>query len=324
MGAAGVRRPAVGLDLGGTKTLALVVGADGAVLGRSLRPTPQTNRNALLAVLEDAAREAVREAGMGVRDVAGVGIGVPGVTDAARGILVMPPNLPADCRGLPVRDLLGERLGAPVHVDNDANAAALGEHRFGAGRGASDMIYVTLSTGIGGGVIAAGRLIRGAGHAAGEVGHMVLAHGAPDRCGCGRYGCWEAISSGTALVRQAREAAAAGRAPRLAAALSAGALDARAVLAAAADGDATAAAIVARAAEFNGVGLMNLINLFGPTAIVVGGGLAHAWDRLVAPAAAWAVEHAMGVGAACRIVPAELGDLAGGMGAAALVTEPAP
>jgi glucokinase len=315
-------RPAVGLDLGGTKILAVVVAPDGGVLGRALRPTPQTDRMALLDALVGTVAEAVQAAGLALADTLGVGVGVPGVTDAARGVLIMPPNLPQDCRGLPVQELLAQRLGVAVRVDNDANAAALGEHRFGAGRGIADMIYVTVSTGIGGGVLVGGRLVRGAGHAAGEVGHMVLAHGAPDRCGCGRYGCWEAISSGTAMARQAREAVAAGRAPGLAAAAAGGTLDARTVLDAAARGDPAATAIVSRAAEFNAVGLTNLINLFGPQAIVIGGGLTHAWDRLIAPAATYAVRHAMGLGAACHILPAQLGDLAGGMGAAALLAAP--
>lgn len=320
MGAA-AGRPAVGLDLGGTKTLAVVVAPDGRVLGRALHPTPREGREAVVDALERAVREAVAAAGLSLPDTLGVGVGVPGVTDAEAGVLVLPPNLPADCRGLPVRALLERRLGVPVRVENDANAAALGEYRFGAGRGVAAMIYITMSTGIGGGLILDGRIVRGAGQTAGEVGHMVLAHGVPDRCGCGRLGCWEAISSGSALARQAREAVAAGRAPHLAA-LAAGraeGIDARVVLQAAEAGDPTAAAIVARAVEFNGIGLMNLLHLFGPGAIVIGGGLTHAWERLIGPAAAWARRHAMGHAAACRIVKAELGDLVGGMGAAALL-----
>jgi glucokinase len=312
-------RPSVGLDLGGTKTLAVVVAPDGRVLGQALHPTPRQGRAALLDALEAAVREAVAQAGIALPDVLGVGVGVPGVTDASAGVLLLPPNLPEDCRGLPVGPLLGARLAVPVVVDNDANAAALGEHRFGAGRGADPMVYVTMSTGIGGGVVVGGRVLRGAGHAAGEVGHMVIAHGVPDRCGCGRTGCWEALSSGTALARQATEAIAAGRAPGLAARAAGRPVDARLVLEAAEAGDPTAAALVARAVEYSGIGFMNLIHLFGPQVIVVGGGLAHAWDRLVAPAAEWAVGHALGVPGATRIVRAALGDLAGALGAAALV-----
>lgn len=315
-------RPAIGLDLGGTKILALAVSAEGRVLGQALHPTPRTDRPALVAALLGAVREAAAAAGVDLRETAGVGVGAPGPTDPEAGVLLEPPNLPADCHNLPLRDLLGPALGVPVAVENDANVAALGEHRFGAGRGVEDMVYITVSTGIGGGLIAGGRLLRGAGLTAGEIGHMVVAPDAPDLCGCGRRGCWEAVSSGTGMARQAAEAAGRGQAEGLLrrAGGSATQLTARDVLAAAAEGDPAAVAIVARAVRYNGIGLMNLLHLLSPGMIVIGGGLTHAWDALVAPAAAWAGANAMArPAAACRIVRAELGDLVGGLGAAALM-----
>ena len=314
-------RPVVGLDLGGTKTLAVVVAGDGHVLGQSLHPTPTEGRDALLAMLERAVRESIARAGLSAEAVAGVGVGVPGVTDAEAGVLIMPPNLPEDCRDLPVRALLGPRLGMPVQVDNDANCAALGEHLFGAGRGAADMVYVTMSTGIGGGIVSGGRLVRGA-RSAGEVGHMALAPDQPDRCGCGRHGCWEALSSGTAMARQARDAAAAGTASDALrrAAGGPGGISGKTVIECAEAGDATSLAIIARAVQYSGYGFMNLIHVLGPGAIVVGGGLTHAWDLCIAPAADWALRHAMEAPAsACRIVRSALGELVGGIGAAALV-----
>jgi glucokinase len=315
-------RPAIGLDLGGTKILALVVSAEGRVLARAGRPTPHRDRAALVDALVDCVREAVARAGLRVEDAAGVGVGAPGPTDPERGVLLEPPNLPPDCRDLPLRALLEPRLGVPVVVDNDANAAALGEHRYGAGRGTADMLYITISTGIGGGIVAGGRLLRGAGYTAGEVGHMILAAEGQDVCGCGRVGCWEAISSGTGIARQAREAVAAGRAPGLWARCGGdpAALTAAVVARAAAEGDPAAQAIVTRAVAYSGVGLLNLLHLFSPALIVIGGGLTHAWDQLIAPAARWALDHAVRhAAAACRIVRAELGDDVGGMGAAALV-----
>jgi glucokinase len=177
------RRPAIGCDLGGTKILALVVAPDGGVLGRSLHPTPAQGRAALAEALVGCVREAVAAAGLRLEDTGGVGVGAPGPTNPETGVLLEPPNLPPDCHDLPLRELLEPRLGLRVVVDNDANAAALGEQRFGAGRGCRDMIYVTISTGIGGGVIAGGRLLRGAGFTGGEVGHMVLEAGGHDLCG---------------------------------------------------------------------------------------------------------------------------------------------
>lgn len=320
-------KPAIGLDLGGTKILAVVVSPSGRLLGRALRPTPHAGRDALLAALAGTVAEAAQTAGVALRDTLGVGVGAPGPTDPVAGVLLEPPNLPRDCHDLPLRALLQPTLGVRVEVENDANVAALGEHRFGAGRGAADMIYITVSTGIGGGVIADGRLLRGAGLTAGEVGHMVLQPDGGEACGCGRIGCWEAICSGTAIARRAREAAVGGRAPALAARVAGdwSRLDAASVAAAAAEGDEAAAVIVARAVRYNGLALMNLLHLLSPGTIVIGGGVTHAWDTYLEPAARWALGQAMHrAAAACRIVRAELGDLVGGMGAAALLTGALP
>ncbi len=316
----------MGLDLGGTKTLAVVVTPDGKVLGQSLHPTPRGGRAQLTAGLENAVREACRQAGVAVEETAGVGIGVPGPTDPDAGVLLEAPNLGADEQNLDLRGLLEPLFRVPIAVENDANSAALGEHRFGAGRGVHDMIYITVSTGIGGGLIFDGKLLRGAGFTAGEIGHMVLAPEGRDVCGCGRTGCWEAICSGTGLARQARAAMEAGRAPGLAERVSRqpeGVTPALLVQAAS-DGDPVANAILQRAVQYNGVALMNLLHLFSPAMIVIGGGLTHAWDQVIAPAADWALAHALRRPASsCRIVPAELGPLCGGLGAAALVLPPA-
>ena len=314
----------MGLDLGGTKTLAVVVTPEGRVLGQSLHPTPHGGRDQLTAGLERAVREACAQAGVAVEDTCGVGIGVPGPTDPDAGVLLEAPNLGTDDQNLNLRSLLEPVFHVPIAVENDANSAALGEHRFGAGRGVDDMIYITVSTGIGGGLIFGGQLLRGAGFTAGEVGHMVVAPEGRDVCGCGRTGCWEAICSGTGMARQGRDAISAGRAPALAARAKTDGVTPALLVQAAADGDPTANAILERAVQYNGVAFMNLIHLFSPAMIVIGGGLTHAWDQVIAPAATWALSHSLRRPASrCRIVPAELGSLCGGLGAAALVLPPA-
>ena len=319
-GGGAVARPTIGLDLGGTKTLAVVATVEGGILGQSRMPTPHGGRAELVEALCAAVAAAAADAGIAVRDAAGVGVGVPGPTDPRAGVLLDPPNLPADCRDLPLGAILGARLGLSVSVENDANAAAVGELRFGAGRGAADMIYITMSTGIGAGIVADGRLVRGSGLTAGEIGHMLLAPEGGDICGCGRIGCWEAVCSGTGIARQAREAVEAGRAPGMAAAAAAGALTPAAVLEAASRGDPAAQGIIGRVARYNGYGLLNLLHLLSPGRIVIGGGLTHGWDQFLEPAARWARAHAMARPAeACTIVPAALGDVVGGLGAAALV-----
>lgn len=315
-------RIAVGVDLGGTKILTIAMDAGGKVLGRSLHPTPHEGEDVALRALATSVEEAMRSAGLTAGDVAGVAVGAPGPMDPDTGVLLEPPNLPG-CRNLPIRSYLQERLKMDVRVENDANVAAIGEYRFGAGRGVADMVYVTVSTGIGGGVMVGGRLMRGAGRTAGEIGHMVLAHG-QEICPCGRSGCWEAICSGTAIAHRAQEAVAAGRAsPGLVQASAKQTLTAPVVLQAAAGGDPTAQAILARVVEYNGVGLMNLLHLFSPGMIVIGGGLTHAWDTLIAPAVDWAKRNAFQRPAAvCHIVRAELEDMVGAVGAAALALDP--
>jgi glucokinase len=307
----------VGIDLGGTKILAVAARRDGKVLGRCRLPTP-AGREAVVAAMADAARRALRAAGCGDAAVAGVGIGAPGPMDPVTGTLLQPPNLPG-CENLPLGPIFADLFpGAVVQVENDANAAALGEHRFGAGRGVADLCYVTISTGVGGGIVSGGRLVRGAAGTAGEIGHTVLDPAGP-ACHCGLRGCWEALASGTAIARAAAEALARGEGEGIRRAAAGADPDARAVDAAAAAGDRAALRIVAEAVRYNGIGFCNLIQTLSPARIVVGGGVSHAWDRYIAPAAAWALAHAFARAAErCAIVPAALGDDVGALGAVAV------
>lgn len=305
----------VGIDLGGTKTLAVAARPDGKILARRRVETPE-GRDAVVAAMIEAARGALAAAG--VETAAAIGIGAPGPMDPAAGVLLEPPNL-IGCENLPLRSIFARRFpGVVVRVENDANAAALGERRFGAGRGCDDLCYVTLSTGVGGGIVSGGRLLHGAGGTAGEVGHMVLDPGGA-LCHCGLHGCWEALASGTAIARAAEAAIAQGRGAAIRAAAGEQPPDGRAVDAAAATGDATALRIVADIVRYNGLGFCNLIQLLSPARIVVGGGVSHEWDRYVAPAAAWAKAHAFARPAErCEIVRSELGDDVGALGAVAV------
>jgi glucokinase len=186
------------------------------------------------------------------------GIGAPGPTDPRHGVLVNPPNLAGWPAGLPLGPLLTEALGAPVHLENDANLAAVAEFRRGAGRGTSDMAYVTWSTGIGSGLISGGRLHTGAHGTAGEIGHMVLDPEGP-LCLCGMRGCTEAYASGNSIgIRAGRPAAE--------------------VFADARAGDPEAVATVREAAHMVGIALLNLVNIFDPELIVLGGGITDSWE----------------------------------------------
>ena len=268
----------VGVDVGGTKCLAVVV-EGGSVVAEHRVATPTTSPALLDAVtaLIDAVRTGAEGADLRV------GIGLPGLVDGD-GVLQFTPNLPGVTRVAVREDLTRRFPGADIRVDNDANCAAWGERILGAARLHDHAIVVTLGTGIGGGVIADGRLFRGANGMAGEIGHMVIDANGP-RCPCGQRGCWERFASGSGLGRLAREAAHAGRAARVVA-LAGGdpeAVRGEHVTAAAAEGDPGAVAVVAEFAWWLALGMANLANVFDPEVVVLGGGLIEAGEVLLGP-----------------------------------------
>lgn len=196
----------VGIDIGGTKIATSVARRSGDVIARTRRPTGSLGEpRGDVAAIADGVRALLAEAGVGPADVAAVGVSAPGPLDPSGRRLLRPPNLPG-WRDVPLGSWLEEALGVPVFVDNDANAAALAEWHFGAGRGYQDVVYLTMSTGVGGGLILGGRLYRGMGRAAGEVGHLRICWDADAaRCGCGQRGCLEAYTGGAAWTLRLRE-----------------------------------------------------------------------------------------------------------------------
>ena len=302
----------VGVDLGGTKCLAVAL--EGGTVVEECRVATPVGETALL----DALAEVATSVGAG-RDVLGVGVGVPGLVDRG-GVLRFAPNLPGVV-DLDIKAELERRLGGQVRVDNDATCAAWGERQVGAARGYDDVILVTLGTGIGGGIVAGGALLRGANGFAGEIGHMVVDPDGPD-CPCGQRGCWERFASGGGLGRLAQQAAAEGRATQVLALAGGDPAMVRGehVTAAAADGDPEAHAVLAELGWWVALGLVNLANAFDCQAFVLGGGLIEAGELLLGP-----VRTAFGqllTGASHRpavaIVPATLGEHAGAIGAACL------
>jgi glucokinase len=234
-------------------------------------------------------------------------------------VVTAPPNLPG-WKNVPLKRLIEEALSITAFLENDANAAALGEHRFGAGRGVQNMIYVTASTGIGGGLILNGQLYSGATGAAGEIGHMTVLPWGP-YCGCGNRGCLEALASGTAIARDGRELVRRG-VPTLIAELAAGnpeRVTAKLVAEAADRGDIEAQEILTEAMTYLGMGMANLVNLFNPELIVIGGGLTNMGEGLFGPVRRAIERRAFPAAArAAQVVPAELGDDVGVLGAVAV------
>ncbi|HEU0131353.1 MAG TPA: ROK family glucokinase [Mycobacteriales bacterium] len=289
---------AIGVDIGGTKVAGGVVDGGGRVLAETRRATPSDDADAALDAVVEVVRELRAEC-----DVAAVGVAAAGYVSADRTTMLFAPNLPwAD---VPVRDRVAEAVDLPVVVENDANAAAWAESRFGAGRGEPDLVCLTVGTGIGAGIVVDGELYRGRFGIAGEPGHLtVVPDGIP--CGCGNAGCLEQYASGTALVRYAKARGLDSDGP--------------AIADAARDGDERAVAAFAEVGEWLGRGLANVATVLDPGLFVVGGGVADAGALLLDPARASFARHLSG--AAHRphadVRPAALGNAAGLVGAADL------
>lgn len=252
-----------------------------------------------------------------------IGVGAPGPLDPREGIVLEAPNLPGWVN-VPLRALIADHFGCPVVVGNDANLAALAEWRFGAGRGTSDLLYLTISTGIGGGVICDGHLLLGARGLAAELGHMTVQPDGP-LCGCGKRGHLEAVASGPAIARRATELIQSGSHSTLAGNVNApGGLTAEEVGRAAQEGDPLAVRVISEAGEAIGRHLANLVHVFNPEVIVLGGGVSRIGALLFEPMQRALADHVIHPAylERLRLVPAELGDDAGLIGAMALASVP--
>jgi glucokinase len=276
---------AIGVDLGGSKILTAVVNTGGKILASDYRPTP-ANRAAEVVVQEilNSADHALELAGIPPERPCAIGVAAAGISNPETGIVYASPHLP-EWRNVPLRDIIEKRSAKKTLLMNDANAAAVAELHFGAGRGARNFVFVTVSTGIGGGIIINGELYAGAIGAAGEIGHMTVDDNGP-QCNCGNQGCWETLASGSALAREAKSQIQQGASTSI---LDYAGGDMQKVTAeiihtAAINGDALAKELIARAAYYLGVGFANLINIFNPERIIIGGGLSNMGDMLLLPA----------------------------------------
>lgn len=328
----------IGIDLGGTQIRTAVMrGATllsrvGLLTGEN--PTPDR----IIPRMFQAVEQALSEADATFSEVAGIGIGAPGPLNSHTGVVFSPPNLPGWVN-VPLRAIFSEQFNVPIFVENDANAAGLAEYMFGAGRGSREVVYLTISTGIGGGVIADGKIVEGISGTAGELGHMTIDLHGP-RCNCGNIGCLESIASGTAIARHANELIAMGKGNQLLefalehqpqdakantpvdsarSKKSIAHINARTVAQAAEAGIPSARQIIATAAEGLGVGLVNIIHIFNPEIIILGGGVTLMGDLLLEPARRVVQKRAMQVPReSVRIVSAQLGNDVGLVGAGAL------
>jgi len=305
------------IDLGGTKILSLVADAGGVVYGEDRRPARSDEGvEALIKRMEESLVAALTTAGLKRANLAAVGIASPGAVDVARGVVPNAPQLPG-WEEIPLRDLMEKRLGLPAALENDATAAALGEHAFGGGRGSQHMLFLTVSTGVGGGIIIDGKLYRGKSGAAGELGHVTIdADGPP--CGCGARGHLEAFASGSAIARRGRDLIARGEAPILARLAQAeGTVTAEMMHRAALEGDEACRQAFQEAGHYLGIALANFVNIFNPELILIGGGVAKTGELLLGPARQTMQELAMTQ--PLRDVRLSLGQLADRAGALGMI-----
>jgi len=314
-------RPVLGIDLGGTKILAAVISPGGKIEAQAKMKTKgEGGPEAVIERMIKCAGKAIAASGVSASAIAAAGVGAPGPLDPDTGVIIETFNMPG-WKQIPLAEKLKQGLNVPVFIDNDVNVGTLGEFLFGAAKGSRHAVGVFVGTGIGGGVIIDGDLYHGFNKNAGEIGHMIVLADGP-RCGCGRKGCYEALASRTAIIRDIREKAGEGKGKSSTRDLflsqkrvSSG--DLRKCVQ---RGDDMVIKTLKRAARYLGIGFGSLINLFSPEVIIVGGGVTEALgEEFLEEARASAQRYALPMaGDNVRILPAALGDNAGILGAAAL------
>ena len=313
----------IGVDLGGTNIVAGALAEDGSgdLLGLRSEPTradqgAEAVIDRIVRMIDTVIAETIAQTGAKRDDMIGIGVGAPGPLDRERGIVVTTPNL--GWTNYPLRDVVAERTRLPVRIDNDANCATLGEWWKGAAKGASNVIGMTIGTGIGGGVIIGGRLYHGSSDMAGEIGHATIDI-TGRRCKCGNYGCLEAYASGPSIADRAREAVSGDDEALLVRMVGGdpGRITAATVYEAAKRGDDTALDVVRETSRFLGAGIANLLNIFNPEVVVIAGGVTQAGDTLFLPLRREVRKRAFKPAVdACQIVPGTL-TAAGVVGAVA-------
>ncbi len=271
----------IGIDLGGTNIAVGVVDENGRILAKASTPTlAKRPVEEIVADMTKVCKTAAGKAGCGLNDIGSVGIGIPGTVDNENGVVVYTCNVPME--NTPLRDMLQKYINKPVYLENDANAAALGEYKIN-GNGAKSLVFITLGTGVGGGIILDGKIYRGFNGVGGELGHMTLVSGG-EQCGCGKRGCWEQYASVTALVRQTKAAMEKHPESLMNEIVKAyGKVSGRTAFDAAKKGDKAGAAVVGQYLEYVADGLVSILNIFQPEKILIGGGISKEGDYLLGP-----------------------------------------
>jgi glucokinase len=315
--------PVLAIDLGGTKIITAIISNSSQVMAKEYQLTlADEGPQSIIERMFSAIDHILILRNMNSSQLASITIAAAGAIDFDKGLITASPNLPG-WNDVPLRDIVKEKYRVNTFLINDASAAALGEHRLGAGRGVSNLIYLTISTGIGGGIIINDKLYSGQSGSAGEIGHMTIDVNGP-RCNCGNIGCFEVLASGTAVAKEAIRQIRQGERSSLIEIVD-GKIEnitAEKVEVAARGGDSLALEIISRAANYLGIGMVNLVNILNPEMIIVGGGMSNMGDLLLNPARQVVKERAFQIAAqAVRIVTAQLGEDVGVLGAAIFAFE---
>ena len=316
-----MKKHVVGIDIGGTKLATVAADNSGKILSKVRRPTrADKGPEYAIKLLFEMVGETIVQAGLEQNAISAIGVSCGGPLDTKTGVVYSPPNLPG-WDAFPLKARLESEFQIPAVIENDANASALAEYRFGGGKGHDAVLYMTMSTGIGGGIVIDGKIYHGANDSAGEVGHQILLPDGP-LCGCGKRGCLEALCSGPAIARRAKEAIHKESNTAILT-LADGCIDAvksEHVLAAACQGDALALKLVDETAYYMGWGIANLVNILNPDIVLLGTIAIAAGDLLLEPIRKTVSDFAMTRPAeAVKIMPAQLGDSLGDLAAIALV-----
>ncbi|CDE91674.1 TPA: ROK family protein [Candidatus Gastranaerophilales bacterium HUM_6] len=312
----------IGIDVGGTNVKIALVDKSGKIIYSNSVPTyAKMGYEYTVNNIKQAIKDLMKETNTTAKDIDGIGFDFPGQVDYKTGVVKLAPNIPGWVN-VPIAQMIEEEFHIPTRIDNDVRCAALGEMKFGAGQGCENFVCITVGTGIGSGLVVNGQLVRGASNAAGEIGHIKLQMKDGLICGCGDTGCLEAYASGPSIVAMAQDYIKGGKSTKFRemAAAEGGEITPYMVAKAAEAGDPVAKRIFAIVGEYIGIGLTSVINLLNPEKVIIGGGVAEAGDLLLDPIRKTIKERAMVVaGSAVEIVPAQLGNSAGVIGASMLI-----
>ena len=312
----------IGIDVGGTNVKIALVDENGKIIYSNSVPTyAKMGYEYTVNNIKQAIKDLMNETETQPKDIQGIGFDFPGQVDYKTGVVKLAPNIPGWVN-VPIAQMIEEEFHIPTKIDNDVRCAALGEMLFGAGRGCENFVCITVGTGIGSGLVVNGQIVRGASNAAGELGHIKLQMKDGPICGCGDTGCLEAFASGPSIVAMAQDYIKGGKSTKFRemAAAEGGEITPYMVAKAAEAGDPVAKRIFEIVGEYIGIGLTSVINLLNPEKVIIGGGVAEAGDLLFNPIRKTIKERAMVVaGEAVEIVPAQLGNSAGVIGASMLV-----